>query len=191
MADDRTPSLRRGARRGLPVAVIGVLTVLTALGAAPAWAHGQLLQASPAPGQQVGGTLDFVDLAFQETAIDVDIAVTQGGAPVAGAMTVREGRIVRFAMAKPLTTAGRYDVTYTLTSGDADRYTEGYNFTYQPGSPQAFHLGNVDPAPAGGGGRARVIGSVVLVACLAGLAFLYLVQLERKRSAAAKDHPGG
>jgi methionine-rich copper-binding protein CopC len=170
------------------LAVVGLALIVVGGGPDQASAHGDLLQASPGPGQQAGGTIDFIDLAFLETANEVVVEVAHDGATVPGAMEVADGRIIRFAFDQPLTSPGRYDVSYTLTSGDEDRYTESYYFTYEPASPQAFRLGTVDPSPSGGGWpRARTVAVLVVVTVMIGLAFVYLMQLERQRSAVADE----
>lgn len=182
----------RSVVRLLTGGLLLLLTVVTsAVGAGPAAAHGQLLQASPGPGQQAGGLVDFIDLAFLEDARDTVVVVTQNGAPVPGTTTVANGRIVRYAFNPPLTVPGRYDVTFTATWVDNDRVTETYYFNYDPTAPPPVHIGSAVAPPASGWSTVRIVATVVLVTAMAGLAFLYLLQLERRRSRAAADRSGG
>lgn len=188
----RTPSASVPRARNRPwrpaltlVAALVAALVAVLVAAGPASAHTDLLQASPGPGQQTGGTVDFVDLAFLDRVSDVAISVTHGGQPVPGTVTVPDGQIIRFVFDQPLSDPGRYDVTYLRTSSDFDRTAETYFFTYEPASPQAFHLGQVSPpAAASGSGRNWIeIGALaVLVVALAGLGFLYLTRVESRRA---------
>jgi len=172
----------------------GLLLLLTVgtIGARPAAAHGQLLQASPGPGQKAGGLVDFIDLAFLEDATDAVVAVTKDGAPVPGTTTVANGRIVRFAFNPPLSAPGRYDVTFTATWLDGDRVTEAYYFTYDAAAPAPVHIGSIDtlPQPDSGWSSVRIVATVVLITAMFGLAALYVLQLERRRSRALAEGPG-
>lgn len=167
------------------VIIAGLLIVLSFIARVePAAAHGELLQASPGPGQRAGGVVDFIDLAFLQEATDVVVEVTRDGAPVAGVTTVASGRIVRFAFDEPLTEPGRYDVTFTASWMDEDRVSEAYYFTYQPDSPAPVHIGAVPTSSQQGWSSVEIVATVILVTSLLGLAFLYIVHLERRRSRA-------
>jgi methionine-rich copper-binding protein CopC len=155
--------------------------------AQPAAAHSELLQASPGPAQQVGGTVDFVDLVFMASVSGAVVEVSQNGTPVPGTTEVADGLIISFALDQPLTTPGRYDVSYTVTAGDQDRGTETYFFTYEPASPQAFRLGQTTEPDSGLLDRPRTIATIAVVVGLCAVAFGYLISLERRRSAAAPD----
>lgn len=174
--------------------ISGLLLLLTVgtVGASPAAAHGKLLQASPGPGQNAGGLVDFIDLAFLEDATDAVVAVTKDGAPVPGTTTVANGRIVRFAFNPPLSAPGRYDVTFTATWVDKDRVTEAYYFTYDAAAPAPVHIGNVAdlPQPKSGWSSVKIVATVVLITAMFGLAVLYVLQLERRRSQAVAEGPG-
>lgn len=165
-----------------------LLTVVT-VGASPAAAHGKLLQASPGPGQKAGGVVDFIDLAFLEDATDAVVSVTKDGAPVPGTTTVANGRIVRYAFNPPLSVPGRYDVTFTATWVDKDRVTEAYYFTYDAAAPAPVHIGSVDnlPEPKSSWSSVKIVATVVLITAMFGLAVLYVLQLERRRSQAAAE----
>jgi methionine-rich copper-binding protein CopC len=155
--------------------------------ASPAAAHTELLQASPGPGQQAGGTIDFIDLAFLQTVSDATIEVSHEGQPIPGTMVEPNGQIVRFGFAEPLSSPGRYDVTYRMISPDQDQIAETYWFTFEPAAPQAFRLGDLATRPTGGRSWTQIIATAVLIACLAALAFLYLSRVEARRRAAASD----
>lgn len=174
--------------------ISGLLLLLTVgtVGVGPAAAHGKLLQASPGPGQKAGGVVDFIDLAFLEDATDAVVAVTKDGVPVPGATTVANGRIVRFAFNPPLSAPGRYDVTFTATWVDKDRVTEAYYFTYDAAAPAPVHIGTVDdlPQPESSWSSVRIVATVVLITAMFGLAVLYVLQLERRRSRAAAEGAG-
>lgn len=174
-------------RSRVRVIVSGLLIVLSITARVePAAAHGELLQASPGPGQRAGGVVDFIDLAFLQEATDVVVEVTRDGAPVAGVTTVASGRIVRFAFDQPLTEPGRYDVTFTASWMDEDRISEAYYFTYLPDAPAPVHIGAVPTSSQQGGWSiVQIVATVVLVTSMLGLAFLYIVHLERRRSRAA------
>ncbi len=174
--------------------ISGLLALLTVgtVGTDPAAAHGELLQASPGPGQNAGGVVDFIDLAFLEDATDAVVVVTKDGAPVPGTTTVASGRIVRFAFNLPLSAPGRYDVTFTATWSDQDRVSEAYYFTYEASARTPVRIGNVDAAaPAESGwSSVKIVATVVAITAMFGLAALYVLQLERRRSRLAAEAAG-
>lgn len=173
--------------------ISGLLLLLTVstVGVGPAAAHGKLLQASPGPGQKAGGVVDFIDLAFLEDATDAVVVVTKDGAPVPGTTTVASGRIVQFTFDPPLSAPGRYDVTFTATWSDQDRVSETYFFTYDVAAEAPVHLGSGDlTQPESGWSSVKIVATVVLITAMFGLAVLYVLQLERRRSRAVADGPG-
>lgn len=185
------------ARAGRWVAAVIVLvlgtTGLTLASGSPASAHTTLFKTSPEPGQTVGGTLDFVDMAFADVVSQARILVTHNGIEVPGTTVNDSGVVIHFTFAQPLTESGRYDVTYSGLASDGHDATEAYTFIYQPNAPPAFHIGQPGGPPArpGVAGRSwlRVGAFAVLVVAVAGLALMFLLQVQNRRSAAAADGP--
>jgi methionine-rich copper-binding protein CopC len=169
------------------VAVLGALAlVMLVVAGSPAAAHTELVQGSPAPTQNVGGTVEAIDLAFLDVVSEAVVVVTRDGVEVPGAMTVDEGRIVHFQFDEPLTTAGRYDVTYTITaSNDGDRMESSYFFGYDPAGPPPQRIGTL-PAHDDGPGTVTLVAAWALAAvALAGAVVLARnwLKLRRHRSA--------
>lgn len=181
--------LVNGKRLCLPVLVVLAL-VGPSLAAGPAGAHTELLQASPGPGQRAGGEIDFVDLVFLEPVSGATVEVSLDGVVLDGSMVVTDGSIIRFELAEPLSSPGRYEVTYRMISFDGDETVDSYPFTFEPDAPQALRIGDpVTGEVPGSGGRnwLFLISTAVLIAALAGLAFLFLSRLESRRRRAAAD----
>ena len=171
----------------LTVVVMGTVAVMAALGgvagqADPAAAHTELLQTSPGASQRVGGTTEFIDLAFLEPVTEATIEVELEGRPVEGETITSEGTIIRFQLDEPLSEPGRYDVRYRMISFDLDESEGAYWFTYAPEAPEAQRLGAVEP-PSSGLNWVGIVATAVLVASLAGLAFMFLSRLESRRRA--------
>lgn len=179
------------SRSLVPTVALAALTAVVAgvagLTASPAAAHTELLQASPGPGQRAGGEIDFVDLAFLEPVSDARIRVVHDGEEVPGTVVVPDGSIIRFELDEPLATAGRYEVTYQVISFDRDETEGRFSFTYEPGAPQARRIG--DPGGPAGRNWVRIVATVVLIASLAGVAFLVLARLESRRRATGPPSP--
>lgn len=178
-------------RRSVHVAIVGVGAVLAAMvlavvgpGPEPAAAHTDLLQASPGAGQRAGGRIDFVDLVFFEPVTDAEISVLLDGESLPGRTTVPDGSIIRFSLDEPLSEAGSYEVRYSMISYDLDPHQSSYTFAFDPDAPQALRIGEVEPE---GRNWPQIIATIVLVACLAGLAFLFLGRLEARRRLARPD----
>jgi len=162
------------------VTVTATLTMLLS----PASAHTDLLQGSPGPAQQVGGTVDFVDLVFVEPVSNARMTVEDpNGNIMAGTTVVTEGQIIRHEM-PPLDVAGRYIMRYAMTSGDGDFTESGYFFIYEPDAVPPVRLGDVD-VPNNNATIVTIIASVVFGLCLIGLVMIFLTKLERDRAKAA------
>ncbi len=175
----------------LAVVVATGALVVGLVGAGPAAAHTDLLQASPGPGQRAGGTIDFIDLAFTEPVTEAAVQVLFGGSSLPGQVTVGEGAIIRFELDEPLAQSGTYEVRYQMISYDLDPTESSFSFLFEPDAPQAFRIGQV-PEEDTGRNWTQIIATAVLVASLAGLAFLFLNRIEsRRRLTAAGSASGG
>jgi methionine-rich copper-binding protein CopC len=202
-------TVRRAASETMPkrqrrwfsfsVAVAAVLVSVTSLWIPPIDAHTTLLQASPGRDETVGGTIDFVDLAFFDPVTNATVTVSLNGVPLPGVTTVTDGRVIRFELNEPLTTPGRYEVTYQMISFDSDETASGFFFTYDASAPQPTRIGEdsliggEEPAdPVEGEDTAIpwvLIGAtvVILVALLAMLGIF----VSRREPQEWHDHPGG
>ena len=128
--------------RRLSASAILLLLWLTPLSGAAA--HTDLLQGSPGPAQQAGGTVDFIDLVFFESVSNAIVTLEDpNGILVDGTTSVADGQIIRFEM-PPLTETGRYIVRYTMDSADGDDTEAAYFFTYLPDGAQPARLGEPD-----------------------------------------------
>ncbi|NND04660.1 MAG: copper resistance protein CopC [Acidimicrobiia bacterium] len=143
-----------------------VLSVLVALSAsAPAaLAHGELLEARPAPGAVVGGDVVEIELRFEEAlkSSGVEIVVT-GSDGVA--VDLAEPRIVADAIVRAtfdhLVDPGVYRVEYRVESVDDFVFEGAYLFTYEPSAPP------VDSFPEG----RTSTGATVLIAAVGTVLF--------------------
>lgn len=187
MASDRVLTTPAAAASAAVSALLAIVVALAAL-ALPAAAHTELLQASPGPGQRAGGEIDFIDLAFFEPVTDASVDVVHDGEVVSGSMSVTDGSIVRFDFDEPLSSTGAYEVTYRMTSFDLDQTEAGFTFTFEPDAPQALRLGVVEPT---GRNWVAIIATVILIASLVGLAFVFVSRLEAKRRLAASTGDSG
>ena len=97
-----------------------LIVLLMLLGAAPAWAHAVLVEASPADGQRLDGPPAAVELTFNEPISPVAVRVLDSaGTVVAGPEGVEASET---GLRLPLPAAlphGRYLVSYRVTSVDA------------------------------------------------------------------------
>lgn len=150
----------------------------------PAAAHTDLLQGSPGPGQRVGGEVEVIDLVFAEPVTEALVTVTgPNGEAVTGEMSAADGLIIRFDLDEPLSEPGDYQLDYEMISFDLDFTERGYNFTYEPSAPEPIRLGvEVEPE---GRNWPMIAASVVLMAALAGLLFLFVKRADAQRVAAA------
>ncbi len=155
----------RPRRATRPVAVLLAPLVLVLALAAPASAHGDLVDGSPGPGDDVGAGATTVRLEF--TALDPDavplVAVLdEAGDPLAvGDATAADPRTVCAATA-PLT-AGVHTIEYSVVGEDGHRKTGRYQFQVsaegaevEPGSCAGLDLAPAEEARTiaelGGGG---------------------------------------
>ncbi|MEM9615366.1 MAG: copper resistance protein CopC [Actinomycetota bacterium] len=170
----------RGRRRRRALLVAAAVLALLLVGPSPAGAHTDLLQGSPGPGQRVGGEVDVIDLVFAEPVTEAAVTITgPDGEDIGGEMTAADGLIIRFSLDEPLTEPGDYQLDYEMISFDTDFTARGYNFTYDPSAPEPIRLGvEVEPE---GTNWPMIIASVVLMAALAGLVFLFVKRTDAQR----------
>ncbi len=147
-------------------------------------AHTDLLQGSPGPGQQVGGTVDFVDLVFVDPVANAAVTIEgPDGQELGGTTVVTDGQIIRYEMA-PLTEVGRYVTRYSMISADGDFTESGFFFVYEPSAIEPIRLGDAD-IPSSGWSPVAIAASVVFGLAMIGLVLVFLAKLERDRAAAA------
>ncbi|MCP4227200.1 MAG: copper resistance protein CopC [Actinomycetia bacterium] len=175
MATARPKNMMPPAGRVISVvAIVGI--VLGLVFPSPAPAHTTMLQASPGPGQRAGGMIEFVDLVFAESISDGVVTVTLDGVVIPGSMIETEGQIIRFGFDEPLTEPGRYEVAYEFLSFDLDPGEATYVFDFVPEALQPVRLGLLDEPESRS--WVPVVAGVILVGCLAGLAFLFLGRIK-------------
>jgi len=140
------PPRRQRARASVIIATL-VAAVIT-MGGGAASAHTSLLIGSPDFDATVGGTVDFIHIAYTEPISDAVISVSYNEEPLAGTTTVPDGRIVRFQLNQPLEAPGRYKVNVEMVSYDSDPTNQTYFFSYDPAAPQPQPLADADLATA-------------------------------------------
>lgn len=125
----------------IALAVIGVGAV-----AAPAGAHGDLVDARPGPGASVGGEVVEVELVFPEsvTLEGSTVTVSDEAGTVLGSddLSRPTETLVRAAIT-PITDAGTYRVDYAVLSDDGFLFAGSYLFSHDPAQPP------VEPLPFG------------------------------------------
>ena len=151
----------------------------------PVGAHGELVAASPSPGEIVGGVV-HIDLIFSTRVSEWDLTVDRpDGSPLAGQAVQKADSYLSFETA-PVTEEGQYIVRYSGVDDDNDLIQGAYAFVIEDGAPQPAEL-PVDLAVLDEGGwawwlYALLMGGVVVVAALAGL---LAEKLRRLRAAPA------
>ena len=171
-------------RWSLAASVVAVLALVGLIMAPPASAHTNLLAGSPGPAQRAGGTIESIDLVFPEQVTEFT-AWLEGpdGATLPGSVNADAGQLFRLTLDGPLSDFGRYIVRYEMISADGDDTESAYFFNFEEGAPQPLPLGEVDVPQTGGTSALTIVSGAVLLACLVGLALLFVVNLERKRAA--------
>ena len=177
--------MRRSFRfAGLVATVAAGIVAAMLLSVTPAAAHTELIQASPATTQRVGGDIDFVDFIFAESISDMRVTVEDpDGELVTGEVIEDSGQLIRFEM-DPIVQEGRYLVRYDMTSADGDFTESVFFFNYEVDAAQPFRLGDAQVPEPPAGSSAPIFISVIVGFGLAGLAMLYLSRLERRRAKA-------
>lgn len=130
--------------------------------AAPAGAHTQVQDASPAPGERVEGDVDQVEVDWLDPLLEAPEIVVTGpdGAPVAGlAPAELVADDVARAAFDPLAEAGTYQVTYRFASRDGTSQEGAHTFAFEPGEGAGVGL-----RPAAGLAVGAVVAGLVVSA---------------------------
>ena len=121
-----------------------VLSLLVAI-SSTADAHSTLATAAPGPGDEVGGTVEHLDLVFAAGLSDATVTLTDPeGTLVDGTTSQSQNNRLRFDT-DPLTVEGQYVVRYAFDSADGDSTRSAYAFSYQADAPGPQVIGPVDP----------------------------------------------
>lgn len=161
------PRIRRGAL-ALLTALFGLVLALSA-GAAPAWAHAELLSTSPESGAVLAEQPAEIELHFNEHVQPVEGAVRlfpSDGEPVDLTARVIDTRVM--ITLPPALADNRYAVTYRVVSADGHPISGILRFQIGEGK-------YADPAVGEGAGRA--VGTERIMAVLTGLHYLGLLGL--------------
>ena len=183
----RLTTVRRRVRWStIALPAVIVTAAVVGLWVSPVGAHGALIEASPGPDETAGGTIDFVDLAFNEPVSDAVVTVSYNEEPLAGVTTVTDGEIIRFELNDALELPGRYQVSFELISFDADRTTSAFFFTYAVDAPQPARIGLTDSegltdGQTGGTDRILIGAAAFLLASLFGLLAVFVWRVDAKR----------
>lgn len=105
----------------------------------PAGAHGELVGASPAPGETVGRAA-HIDLVFSTAMSDWQLTVDRPtGDPLDGLAVQKADQLLSFetpALSEP----GQYIVRYSGTDSDGDLIEGAYAFVFEEGAPPPADL---------------------------------------------------
>ena len=154
------------------MAVVGLL--LAGPLVAVAGAHASLVASSPANGQSVGGSMEQVDLVFNE-AVDAPRVTVRGpdGGEVDVLVTQPSPNHLKISFVSPLTVEGSYRVDYQLISADEDPLSLTLDFAYEHGADPALPVVASVVSEAQGGGYAWFgVGGLALVVAVLGLRFV-------------------
>jgi len=140
---DRATAPATGARslarrRMLPVLVVGALTAVLAVLVAPAAsAHDQLVSTDPADGSTVDVVPDHVTLTFEDPAVAIgtviEVTGPDGSVVSSGAPQLVDSDVTQAITAQDLP-AGKYAVTWRVTSPDGHVVSGDFAFTAKSGS---------------------------------------------------------
>lgn len=164
-------TLRTVARTWLTLLLGPVLGLV--LTAGPAHAHTDLLGSSPAAGEAVSVETDALMLSFAGEVVPGTAAVSvigPDGREATHGPTVVDGALVRVGVR--LAATGEHAVSYRVVAADGHVVTGGLRFAVASGAGTATVLPAVpptEPAPSGPGALPWLVGTVLLLALLAGL----------------------
>lgn len=185
-------SVRRARWSRIAVPAVIVTAAVTGLWMSPVGAHTALIEASPAPDATIGGTIDFIDLAFTDPVSNALVTVSYNEESLAGVTTVTDGEIIRFELDSALELPGRYQVSFEMISFDADNTTSTFFFTFAADAPQPARIGLTDSGGANDGASLTdgesgsddriLIGATVLVlTSVVGLLAVLVWRVDAKR----------
>lgn len=165
-------------------AVIGLVALLVPF-AVPAGAHGEVVGASPSPGETVGRVV-HIDVIFSTRVSEWELTVDRpDGEPLAGQAVQKADSYLSFETA-PITEEGQYIVRYSGIDDDGDLLEGAYAFVFEEGAPPPAEM-PVDLSVLEDDGwawwlYALLMGGVVMIAGLGGL---LAEKLRRLRAASA------
>lgn len=156
------------------VIALGALGLALGAFAAPVAAHSEVEEFSPAPGQDVGGVVDRVEIRFITPVTDAVVVVdAPDGSTIAGRTELVDELLVRFEMVA-LDQPGEHVVTWRALSIDGDGQEAAYAFTFDPDAP---------PLDDGGSGAPGWLTAVIAVGIVGvgGAGFLALMRRTGRR----------
>ncbi len=133
--------------------VLGVVAVLAGGTATTASAHDALVGTSPADGSTVGAVPGQVTLTFDQPALALGSTVLvagPGGPVISGRTRVTDNRVTQAI--QPGAPAGRYTVTWRVTSIDGHPVSGSFGFTATAAAPGTRH--QAAPVTAGASAQA-------------------------------------
>jgi len=181
---------RRGRKSSLVVLFVTAMALTVGLFGGVASAHTAMVGGAPEFDATVGGTVDFVNIAYSDPVSNATVAVSYNEELLPGVTTVNEGQIIRFQLDTPLELPGRYKVEINMVSYDSDATNQSYFFTYDPAAPQPQQLSedNVGLVAAevvdDGGPGAGLIGGLLLLTGLGAAGMVKLATRNRSQVSA-------
>ncbi len=161
------------------VVVLGVSAALV-IGPTAAFAHANLLAASPAPGQVAGGTLDRVQLVFDEAITEFDATIEGPNSTALVIDTIEIGPQQIELRFDPLRVEGDYAVRYRFTSADDDRVELGFGFEFDAGAPAVLPLSGPSIVSSSSSGPSPLAWVAIAIAAVAVAALAVLVARRRR-----------
>lgn len=160
-------------RRVVAIA-LGALGLVVMVVAAPVAAHSEVDEFSPAPGQDVGGVVDRVEIRFF-TPVTAAVVLVEApdGSSIPGTTEIVDDLLVRFDM-DPLDQPGEHVVTWRVRSIDGDGQEAAYAFTFDPDAPP------LDDGGSGAPGWLTVVIAVGIVG-VGGAGFFALMRRTGRR----------
>jgi methionine-rich copper-binding protein CopC len=128
------------------VVIAGLSALLLIAG--PAGAHSSLGEASPGPGDIVGGTVDSLELVFLQGVSDASISLRTPDGVLTETTVSQPSELEVRAEFDALEEPGQYIVDWGLTSADGDSTAASYAFSYDPDAPPREELSPSTSNPA-------------------------------------------